>query len=226
MQHKVFLSAVKILSFVFLLTCPSTFFGQSKDGQDPKAKAILDDLSKHTKLFSTIKADFTVTIISKDKTKKPEVQKGSLQLKGDKYKLDIKGQEITSDGKTSWTFLKDNNEVQINDVDPKGNEGVSPTTIFTIYEKGYKFAFVTENATTQIIHLFPLSPDKKKFHTIKLEIDRVKKQISSFAVMMKDGSSMDYTLSSFITNTDMPDAKFTFDPKSHPGVEVVDLREH
>ncbi len=199
---------------------------QAKDGQDPKAKGVLEELSKHTRTFTTIKADFTMTILGKDKSKKADVQKGSLQLKGEKYKLEIKGQDIFCDGKTTWTYLKDNNEVQINEVDPKGNEGVTPTNIFTIYEKGYKFAFVGESGNTQVINLFPANPDKKKFHTIKIEIDKVKKQITSFTVFMKDGSTMEYVLSSFITNTDMPDAKFTFDAKAHPGVEVVDLREH
>ena len=198
---------------------------QSKDGQDPKAKTILEDLSKHTKTFTTIKADFTVTNIGKDK-KIADVQKGSLQLKGEKYKLEIKGQDIFCDGKTTWTFLKDNNEVQVNDVDPKSTEGVTPTTIFTIYEKGYKFAFVGENGNTQVINLYPSNPDKKKFHTIKLEIDKTKKQITSFTVFLKDGSTLEYVLSSFVTNADLPENHFSFDAKAHPGVEVVDLREH
>ena len=165
-------------------------------------------------------------IQAKDKTKKPETQKGALQLKGNKYKLDIKGQEIITDGKTSWTFLKENNEVQVNNVDanPK-NDAVTPTNIFTIYEKGYKYKFDSETSTSQIINLYPINPDKKKFHTLKLVIDKAKKEITSFTVFMKDGTQFEYTINSFITNTVLPDELFIFDVKAHPGVEVVELRE-
>ena len=200
--------------------------GFSQTNQDPKAKAILDELGRKTKAYTSIKADFTVVIQSRDKSKQPDSQKGSLVLKGSNYNLTLKGQEIISDGKNSWTYLKDNNEVQVNEVDPKDNENVSPTTIFTIYEKGYKYQFVSESGSTQVINLYPINPEKKKFHTIKLEIDKVKKQLSSFTVLMKDGSSMVYSINSFVTNQEVAASLFTFDAKKHPGVEVVDLRDH
>lgn len=215
---------ISLLTVAVALTIGIASFAQTKDAQDPKAKAILDEVSIKTKSYTSIKAEFKMVIQGKDKTKKPETQKGTLQLRGDKYKLDIKGQEIISDGKTSWTLLKDNNEVQINNTDPNANEGVTPTNIFTIYEKGYKYKFDGENATSQMISLYPLNPDKKKFHTLKLVIDKSKKQIISFTVLMKDGSTLDYTIESFVTNATISETTFTFDAKAHPGVEVVDLR--
>ncbi len=216
----------RLLTLLFALLTALSSFCQTNDTQDPKAKAILDELSSKTKAYTSIKAEFTVAVQGKDKTKKPDIQKGALQLKGNKYKLEIKGQEITSDGKTSWTFLKDNNEVQVNDADQNMSDGLSPTTLFTIYEKGYKFRFESETASSQSINLYPLNPDKKKFHTLLLTIDKAKKQIISCAALMKDGSRIDYTLTSFITNSPMPEGMFNFDPKAHPGVEVIDLRDH
>lgn len=213
-----------------LFTIPISLFcllglAQSNNDHDPKAKDILDKVSAKTKTYTTIKVEFTMVMQGKDKSKKPETQKGALQLKGDNYKLDIKGQEIISDGKTSWTYLKDNNELQINSVDPGADDAVTPSSIFTIYEKGYKYKFDSETARTQSINLFPLNPDKKKFHTLKLVIDKEKKQIISFAVFMKDGNVFEYTINSFKSNTDIPDTVFQFNEKAHPGIEVVDLRD-
>ena len=37
-------------------------------------------------------------------------------MKGNKYKVDITGQEIYSDGKTIWTYDKSSNEVTITKV--------------------------------------------------------------------------------------------------------------
>src|ERR1039457_1300134 len=97
-----------ILLLVSILVVASVFpvLAQSNEMQDSKSKTILDELSAKTKAYTSIKAEFTVEMQSKDKTKKPDTQKGTLLLKGNKYKLIIKGQEIISDGKTTWTFLK------------------------------------------------------------------------------------------------------------------------
>lgn len=189
---------------------------------DPKAKAILDDLSAKTKAYTSIKAEFVFTAEKKDKTK--DTQKGKIQTKGNKYKLEIPGHEIYCDGKTVWDYIKDANEVQVKDMEIGGDDAVNPSTIFTMYEKGYKYKFDNEDATTQTISLFPLNPDKKKFHTVKLFIDKTKKQISSVRMMMKDGSVQTYEIKSFVSNAAIPDADFAFNSKAHPGISVEDLR--
>ncbi|MEO6901863.1 MAG: outer membrane lipoprotein carrier protein LolA [Bacteroidia bacterium] len=188
---------------------------------DPKAKVILDDLSAKTKSYTTIKADFTFTNEKKDKTK--EMQKGKIEIKGTKYRLEIPGHEIYCDGKTIWDFIKDANEVQMKEMETK--EGaINPATIFTLYEKGYKYKLDSEDANTQTISLFPINADKEKFHTVKLVINKVKKQIEGIKLLMKDGTSQSYIISSFVANNPMPDDYFTFNEKAHKGVSVEDLR--
>lgn len=189
---------------------------------DPKAKSILDDLSTRTKAYTTVKAEFAFVTEKKDKTK--ETQNGKIQIKGSKYKLEIPGHDIYSDGKTVWDFIKDANEVQVKEAETGGEDAITPTNIFTLYEKGYKYKFEGEEGANQNISLFPLNPDKKKFHTVKLSIDKAKKQISSIRMLMKDGSTQTYTIKSFVANAPMPDSDFTFDPKAHAGVSVEDLR--
>jgi outer membrane lipoprotein carrier protein len=206
----------------------NTFNSSAQEQVDKKAKLILDELSAKTKSYSTIKADFSFSVINKE-NKNTDTQNGSLFLKGDKYKLEIKGQEITSDGKTVWTYLKDANEVQLNNVDPNVADALNPSTIFTMYEKGFKYKFdkeeVINGATIQTILLYPLNPDKKKFHTVKLMIDKAKKQITAMKVSMKDGNTYSYVIKNFTPNTEIKDNIFVFDKKAHPGVEEVDLRD-
>ncbi|MBN8702713.1 MAG: outer membrane lipoprotein carrier protein LolA [Bacteroidetes bacterium] len=213
---------------VVLISAFTSIVAQNNEAVDKKAKAILDELSAKTKTYTTIKADFNLTIEGKDKKVK-ESQSGFMQLKGVKYKLDLKGQEIISDGKTIWTYLKDAKEVQINTIDEKSPDAFTPSAMFTIFETGFKSKFEKEEVkngkTTQIINLYPLNPDKKKFHTAKLYIDKVKKQILIAKMLMKDGSTYIYTIKNFKTNEEIADAVFTFDKKAYPGVEVVDLRE-
>ena len=190
--------------------------------QDPKAKKILDELSAKTKAYTTIKAEFSWVVEKKDKSK--ESQSGKIQTKGAKYKLEIPGHEIYCDGKTVWDFIKDANEVQIKDMEVGGDDAVNPSNIFTIYEKGFKYKFESEEAVNQVMSLFPTNPDKKKFHTIKLYIDKTKKQISSVKMFMKDGTTQIYTIKTFAGSTVIPDTDFVFDSKLHKGVSIEDLR--
>jgi outer membrane lipoprotein-sorting protein len=189
---------------------------------DPKAKSILDELSKKTKAYTSIKAEFSFTIEKKDKSK--ESQSGKIWTKGTKYKLEIPGHVIYCDGKTVWDYIKDANEVQIKDMETGGEDAVNPSNIFTLYEKGYKYKFDGEDALTQTISLFPENPDKKKFHTVKLIINKSKKEISTVKMMMKDCSTQTYAIKSFEANAALADSEFTFDKKKYPGVTEEDIR--
>lgn len=197
-------------------------FCAANSQNDPQAKKILDELSAKTKAYTSIKAEFSFTMEKKDKSK--DVQNGKIITKGTRYKLEIPGHEIYCDGKTVWDYIKAANEVQIKDMETGGDDAMNPSSIFTIYEKGYKYKFEGEDALTQTISLFPENPDKKKFHTAKLYVDKTKKQISSVKMMMKDGSSQTYSIKSFEPNTVIPDSDFTFNTKTHPGISVEDLR--
>ena len=60
--------------------------------------------------------------------------------------------------------------------------------------------------------------------TVKLTIDKAKKQIINVVFMNKDGSSITYNVKTFTPNTEISDAMFQFDLKAHPGTEVIDMR--
>jgi outer membrane lipoprotein-sorting protein len=83
---------------------------------DAKASAILQSLSKKTKTYKSIKAEFNIIMYGRE-NKITDNQKGNLDVKGGKYRLEVKNQVVISDSNTMWTYLKDANEVQINNVD-------------------------------------------------------------------------------------------------------------
>ena len=126
----------KLLSVLFV--CVS-FLVNAQD-QDPKAKAILDDLSKTTKAYKSITADYVFTILNKEK-KQVEKQAGKVLIKGNKFKLDIPGNTIVCDGKTLYNYSKDAKEVTIKNFEAENEDQLNPSKIFTIYETGYKFKY-------------------------------------------------------------------------------------
>lgn len=211
----------KIITFVF-----ATLFAIQINAQDdPKAKSILDNLSKKTKAYTSIKAEFLLTITSK-KDGVNESQSGSIQLKGNKYNLSIKGQEVISDGKTVWTYIKESEEVHINTISNDENDGTfSPDKLFTLYETGFKYKYVEEKNNIHSINLYPKDASSKAFHRITLFIDKIKNEIKEVKVYGKDGSEATYKIKTFTTNTALPDSLFTFDKAKHPKVEIIDLRD-
>lgn len=206
---------------------------QPKEVIDTKAKGVLDEVAAKTKAFSSIKAEF-VSVTEKQVTNKEskvtDTETGGLQIKGNKFRLEFKGQTIMCDGKTQWTYIKESNEVQINNApDATQTDNPNPINIFTLYKKGYKYRYdnevVVNGVKADVVDLFPLDANKKSFHTIRLTIDREKKQIISVKIMNKNGSNTTITLKNFTDNLEIPDAHFAFNKADYKGVEEVDLRE-
>jgi outer membrane lipoprotein-sorting protein len=218
-----------VTAFITTILLSANLFAQSPAESDPKAKAILDDLSKTTKAYKTITAEYELVTLNKDK-KQVDKQGGKIQVKGNKFRLEIPGNTIVCDGKTVWTHNKDAQEVTIKNFEPNTEDGLDPTKIFTIYETGYKYKYDKEEkigaATYHVINLYPtIKPEKKKFHTIKLYVDKAKKQVHEIRMMMKDGGTQIYEIKSMTPNQDLPDSAFAFDTKSFKPDQIVDERD-
>jgi outer membrane lipoprotein-sorting protein len=196
-----------------------TFSGFAQN--DKKATAILNDVSAKTKLYKTIKIDFTYAM-DNAKENIHDKFKGTLLSKGDKYKLTAAGQEVISDGKTMWTYLKDANEVQINNAGDD-EDSFTPTKLLSGYSNDYKSKFIQEKGNTQIIELYPLKKGKS-FTKVQLTIDKAKKQISKFVIYDRNGSTFSYIVDKFVTDQAISDNVFAFNKADHPGVEMNDMR--
>ena len=194
---------------------------------DAKAKAILNSVSKKYRSYDVVKADFSL-IIDARQSNVNETQQGTLYVKANanKYRVNTSGQELISDGKTLWTYLKEEKEVQVTTVD-NSNNALNPAKIFTLYEKGYKYLYTGEKKSGtkvyQTIDLTPLNSNDPYFK-IRLSIDKNANQIASALIFEKNGNKYTYNVKTFTGNAKVPESTFTFDGKKYPGVEVVDLR--
>lgn len=199
---------------------------QGAEAIDKKAREILNTVSSKYKSFKSLKASFVLTIENqKDKSK--ETQKGTIQIKGNKYKLEIAGQDVYSDGKTRWTYMKESNEVQIDNQKTDEN-AVTPASIFTIYEKGWKSKFVGEekdkNLVYQLIELVPVDPSKKNIFKIKIKVNKNDKFIANAIAYDKNGGIQTFKVESLTPDVVNNEGVFTFNESAHPGVEKIDLR--
>lgn len=188
---------------------------------DKKAVAILDEISAKTKAYKTLRIEFSYTM-ENTKEKIKDNFNGILLSKGDKYKLSIAGQDVFCDGKTSWTYLKDAKEVQINDVGID-DDSFTPTKMLTSYSNNYRSKLITDKNNKQVIELMPIKKGKSLSKVI-LTIDKLKKQVSSFVMYDKGGNTFTYSVNKFIADPPLADKEFVFNKADYPGIEVVDMR--
>lgn len=219
---------MKTTLFVFFTFCLSAGYCQNNSlgTNDPEAKKILDEVSAKFKTYKTVVANFTLSITD-EKGKAEGTKSGIVFMKGSKYKVNISGQEIYSDGNNIWTYDKSASEVQLTKFDPTSNT-ITPEKMFTnFYDKDFLYKLNGEikngKKTLQEIELTPVDKTKT-FFKVLLDIDKATKNIYSSKVFEKNGNRYIYTITSIKTNTTLPDSLFVFDPKKYPKVEVVDLR--
>ncbi|MCL6523783.1 MAG: outer membrane lipoprotein carrier protein LolA [Thermoflavifilum sp.] len=218
-----------VLCFFLLLLYSLSGFAQQMTpyGQsDPKAKALLDALSKRYQSYHSIKAIFKLQVFTPD-GKLADQKTGQAILQGNAYRIDIGGQELISDGKTTWNYSKETNEVQINNYSPDNNM-ISPTRLFThFYDQDFLYRLMPDTRKNgrvyQHIEMTPFDKSKSYFR-IDLTIDKAKQQIIQALIYDKSGVHYVYSIQQFIPNVKIPAQMFTFNAKAHPGVNVVDLR--
>jgi Outer membrane lipoprotein-sorting protein len=219
---------MKNLLFSILLLTGFTSFAQPKGmgKNDTDAKKILDGVSAKFKSFKTVTAKFNLKI-ENAAGKVQGTKSGVVNLKGTKYRINVTGQEIYSDGNTTWTYDKASNEVQINKVE-RSSTTITPQKMFTnFYDKDFLYKTNPDvkvaGKTMQEVELTPIDKSKP-FFKVLVDIDKATQTIRQTKVFEKNGNRYTYSVASMITNTNLPDALFVFDAKRYPKVEVIDLR--
>lgn len=192
---------------------------------DARSKVLLKELSKHYRSMKSMEAQVALELGgASSKTK--EKRKGRLFLKGRKFRIDMGEQLIISDGTVSWTYLKEMNEVSISHYEPTPDQ-ITPDNLFTLYEKGFDSFLDLENGSNQNgtaqIDLVPQNKNVSYFK-VRLTLNKNTWLIQKAIVFDKSGVQYTYTITDFKANPALKDDLFAFNPKTYPGVEVVDMR--
>jgi len=214
----------KISLLLGLVLTVLTGFSQSND---PAAKKVLDAVSKKFKSYKAVQSNFTLQI-EDGNGKVQGSKKGTVFMKGQKYRVNITGQEIYCDGKDVWTYDKGANEVTITQLDVSGS-GISPQKLFTsFYDKDFLYKLNGEQKVggkvMQEIEMTPVDKTKA-FHKVYLLVDKKSQAIYQTKVLEKNGNKYSYTVNSLNGKAAISDDVFTFNKAKYPGVEEVDLRQ-
>jgi len=211
-----------LIAFFFVIAL--TGFSQ----QDAKAKEILEKVTKTTQSLTSLDVKFSFEMNNTAQNIKDK-STGSIILKNKKYLLNIPqmGLQVTCDGKTIWTYMVNSNEVTIANLDESTDDLMDPAKIFTIYERGFNYKFVSETVDNGVpVYNIDLTPQKPTgdIQKIKIMIDKQKMLIRGANMAGKDGNNYIVSVSQFKTDGVYADSDFVFDPKKYKGIEIVDMR--
>ena len=209
---------MKKLIIIFLTTILNTMLVAQND----LAKNILDQLSLTTKSYKNITIKFNFTFINESQNIK-ENQNGKLILNNNNFRLEMNDQTIINNGETQWIFLNDLNEVQIMEHD-REDDTMNPNKIFSIYEEDYKYNYIElKSEDEKKIHLIDLFPkNSNEFIKINIAVNADKNQLERIKIYDKNGGNYTYSITSFITNTNIE--PFIFNINEFPDIEIIDLR--
>jgi outer membrane lipoprotein-sorting protein len=217
----------KILLSVIGSICLTFVFAQQANDSDPQARKTLENLKKEYDTYSSLEINFDLILDLPDQA--PEQQKGKVIQAGEKYKLELDAQAVYCDGKTVWVHLKDNNEVQINDVEETEDDSfLTPTDMLKIYESEDFYYAITDSSskgkkTFQTIEFKPLE-DNSEYSKMRIIVNTTDRKIKIMEIFSKDGSKYKLEVKNFLTNKQFPGQLFVFDANKFPGIHVEDLR--
>ncbi len=193
---------------------------QSKKQAEKLVESVINKIAS----YNNFVADLSYTMVNTEMDI-DEKKTGKIYVSGDKYRIEMPGQTIISDGKTLWTYLEDSQEVMVSNMEDN-DESISPTKILTSYDKNYDARFSKDatykNSNLKLIELKPT--EGKNFEKMSVLINQKKLELENFSVYDKNGNVFTYHIINMKPNTDLPADTFTFDSKKYPGVEVVDMR--
>ena len=181
--------------------------------QDAKAESILSKMADNYRKAGGISLTFGGT------------QQGKLLLKGNKFCLESGGIKTWFDGKTQWSYVEQNEEVNVSSPTPEEIQSVNPYALLTSYKKGFNYRYVGEKTRQgKRGHEIILAP--KTSQDIKSITLNVKENSSPvyIAIQLQNGEKQEFQISSYRTGVNLPDAVFRFDKSKYPGAEIIDLR--
>lgn len=197
-----------IAIIVFLI-----LFSIGTQGQDKKAKKLLNEVTAKIKSYQNIVIDFKYTL-NNAKENINQDSKGSVIIKGNQYVLSLMGVTKMFDGKNIYAINPEDEEVTISKFNDKDENGITPNKMLTFFNSGYKFMWdIQQDLKGKKIQYVKLIPNNTKDQRkeILLGIDIVTKNIYNIIEVGKNKTKTTLVVNSFKTNQNLPKNQFTFD---------------
>jgi outer membrane lipoprotein-sorting protein len=190
---------------------------------DHQAVNILDKFSATATSAPSVSMKFLLVNIDQVANTR-DTTEGSVILSKNSYKLDLPDNIIWFDGETSWSYLPAEKEVTITVPDKKDNSFQNkPSSVFTMYKKGYKSRLIEERSDGYLIDLYP-EDIKSDLVRVRLFIAKPSLNLRDFEYKKRDGVTIEIVVKDYNLKLVPEAGMFTFSPEKYKGVDVIDMR--
>ncbi len=177
------------------------------------AKSVLDKAAATITAPQGIKANFKMNATTGSTS-------GSIAIKGKKFYATTPQATVWFDGKTQWTYMKNNDEVNVSTPTEAQLQAINPYNFIHLYKRGYKYTINTAGKD-HVVHLQANSTERK-IKELFITID--KKSYQPKQVKMLQGKKWTTFDISNIKKEKLADGQFRFNSKDFPKAEIIDLR--
>lgn len=207
-----------------LITGLSALFLAGPAWADTGSEAILAKLREKVRSYTSYRLDFTAAVEGEG------TAKGNLVVSGRRFAAKVMGQELYYDGTTLWSYTPKQQEVTIERLDPNNPSVLSnPSKLMNIDPKDYNHRSLPDITTTKgkTLQVVELAPKEKTpdYTSLTLYIDPATSLPQRISIATPSaGQPVELLLEGLQTGIPVSEGTFRFDPKAHPGTEVIDFR--
>lgn len=200
-----------ILSAAVILTAVLSVRANSSD----KATAIMERCAAALARPAACRISFTVA----DGEGSPQ---GTLTFSGNRFMMETPSLTIWFDGKTQWTYLREQNEVNITTPTTAEIAESNPFELIRSFGSNFRCKMMKSAPAADIIELSARSKDSA-VRSVVLTVKKSDGMPSEMEIFFSNGSKTVISIKS-VTAVKVQDSLFSFSKKNCPGAEIVDLR--
>ena len=182
--------------------------------QAQTAEFVLDKCAKKISAKSGVTADFVMESTQYGNSS------GTISVKGQKFMATTAAATMWFDGKTLWTYMSKNNEVNVTNPSEAQLQALNPYNFIHMYKKGYSYT-MTKSASSYVVHL-TATDSKRKVQEMFITIES--KGYAPTVVKMRQGQKWSTFTVKNLKTSKLDDALFRFNSREFPTAEVIDLR--
>lgn len=197
----------KIVLMLTLLLSVAATYGQT-------AKSILD------KCAATISSKDGVTASFKMESAQYGSASGTIAVKEKKFKATTEAAAMWFDGKTLWTYVSKNDEVNVTTPTEAQLQALNPYNFINLYKEGFKYT-MSQSGNSYIVHL-TATDEARRIQELFITVDK-KTYVPSEVKMLQKQKWTTFVVSD-LKKQKLNDSLFKFNASDYPSAEVIDLR--
>lgn len=187
-----------------------------------EAETLINNFTNTVKT-SAISSNFTFKI-SEKKPVNSQTFQGKFILKGNQFYLEMSELKVWFNGKTQWSLVESNREVNITEPTQEELAQTNPVAVIGAFRKVSKLTMSkTPPKNLKVVIMTPIDK-KQEFQQIQVRFNKTNGNLQSVYIKFKEGNSQEIIINKYEKNTVVNANTFVFDKNKFKGITLNDLR--